>query len=310
MSNLISGLLIGGFFTYCYFSKHPDKAKKLATDVSWYVVSGYHKVSMWYGDTFVRKEDDEENIKIKKREIEMIKFHGYSNGNIVVRDINVEKVKYLVENHEVCFVGKEIGNKLYYKRFENVNDDFDEKEKSEEESGDEKSEKESGDEEKESGDEEKESGDEEKESGDEEKESGDEEKESGDEEKESGDEEKESGDEEKESGDEERIQDTIEEIEAEESMVPCVRHFLQVECVMGKEKYDIHEHISKYYITNNMIMDEIFMRYFMKHWYDVELDEDYKLKIIDKNVNLLTLEKNQKILLGKDDYIKLKTNIL
>ena len=283
MSNLISGLLIGGFFTYCYFSKHPDKAKKLATDVSWYVVSGYHKVSMWYGDTFVRKEDDE--VKIKKKETERIKFHGYSNGNIVVRDINVEKVKYLVENYEVCFVGKEIDNKLYYKRFENVNDDFDEKDKSEEENGDEKSEKESSDEEKESNDEKEESGDEKEESGDEKEES---------------------GDEKEESGDEERIQDATAEIEEEESMVPCVRHFLQVECVIGKEKYDIHEHISKYYVTNNMIMDEIFMRYFMKHWYDVELDEDYKLKIIDKNVNLLTLEKNQKILLGKDDYIKLK----
>ena len=85
-----------------------------------------------------------------------------------------------------------------------------------------------------------------------------------------------------------------------------MRHFLQVECIINKIKYDIHEHISKYYITNNVVMDEIFMKYFMKQWYDVELDEDYELKIIDKNINLVTLEKDSKILLGKDEYKKLK----
>ena len=258
MSNLIGGLLISGFFTYCYFSQHPDKAKKIVKDVSWYVVSGYHKVSMWYGDTFI----DGENTKFKKVKIEKVNFHGYSNGNIVVREINEEKMKDLVENYELCFVGKEIGNKLYFKRFENVNDDFDENEKSEEEN--EKSE--------------------------EENEKSEEENEKSEEESE------------KEESDDEKSQGEIEE----ESMIPCMRHFLQVECVMGKEKYDIHEHISKYYITNNVIMDEIFMRYFMKQWYNVELDEDYELKIIDKNINLVTLEKDYKILLGKNEYKKLK----
>jgi len=250
MSNLIGGLLIGGFFTYCYFSNHPDKAKKIATNVSWYIVYGYHRVTIWYEDAFVKEEDENsDKEKIKKEELEKVKFHGYNNGNIVVRNVTEEQIKDLVEKYEVCFVGKEIDNKLYFKRLEDVNDDFPEKEESEEEkSGEEESEEES------------------------------------------------------EEQSEEESEEESEEGNEEESMVPCVRHFLQVECVVGQEKHDIHEHISKYYITNNVVMDEVFMKYFMKQWYDVELNGDYELKIIDNNINLVTLEKESKILLGKDEY--------
>jgi hypothetical protein len=281
MSNLIGGLLLGGFFTYCYFSNHPDKAKKIVTDVSWYVVSRYHRVTMWYGDTFkIRVEEDlNENMKMKKKE--RVKFHGYSNGNIIVNNVNEEQMKDLVEKYEVCFVGKEIGNKLYFKRLENVNDDFEVKEESEEEKEEEEEEKSEEEEEEEKSEEE-----EEEKSEEEEEEKSEEEEEKSEEEK---------SEEEEESGE-----------EIDETMVPCMRHFLQVECIINKIKYDIHEHISKYYITNNVVMDEIFMKYFMKQWYDVELDEDYELKIIDKNINLVTLEKDSKILLGKDEYKKLK----
>ena len=47
---------------------------------------------------------------------------------------------------------------------------------------------------------------------------------------------------------------------------------------------------------------EVFMKYFMKHLYDVEINGNYELKIIDKNIKLLTLEKDSIIILSKDDY--------
>ena len=180
-------------------------------------------------------------------ELEKVKFHGYSNGNVIVHDVLEKEVNDLVENYELCFIGKEIDNKLYFKRLEYENDDFSEQENVKEEKEDSEEE---------------------------------------------GNEEKENTSEEKENS----------EVKNEEIIVPSVRHFLQVECIVGQEKYDIHEYISNYYVTNNIIMDEMFMKYFMKYWYDVEIDSDYQLKIIDKNISLVTLEKDSKILLDKDCY--------
>tara|TARA_Y100000816_G_scaffold211958_1_gene157520 strand:+ start:463 stop:1251 length:789 start_codon:yes stop_codon:yes gene_type:complete len=258
MSSLIGGLLISGFLTYCYYSNNPDKARQLATNVSWYIVSGYHRVTFWYEDTFktrVEEEDsDDENIKMNTGEIEKVKFHGYNNGNVIAHDVLENEVKDLVENYDLCFVGKEIDNKLYFQRLEYENDDFSEDEENVKEEKNEEDEK--------------------------------------NEEEESENSEEKNEEEESENSEEKK----------EESLVPCVRHFLQVECIVGQEKYDIHEHISKYYVTNNLIMDELFMKYFMKQWYDVEMDSSYELKIIDKNISLVTLEKGSKILLGKDEY--------
>ena len=44
------------------------------------------------------------------------------------------------------------------------------------------------------------------------------------------------------------------------------------------------------------------MNYFMKKWYSMDLDSDYKINIIDKNIKLLSLERNNSLLLTNDTY--------
>ena len=88
----------------------------------------------------------------------------------------------------------------------------------------------------------------------------------------------------------------------EEKLELCSRQFLQIELISGNEKVDIHEHISKYYVNNNVLFDEEFMNYFMKKWYNMELESDYKINIIDKNIKLLSLESENSILLTNDSY--------
>ena len=90
--------------------------------------------------------------------------------------------------------------------------------------------------------------------------------------------------------------------EDEENLDVCSRQFLQIELVNSNEKIDIHEHISKYYVHNNTLFDEEFMNYFMKKWYSMDLDSDYKINIIDKNIKLLSLERNNSLLLTNDTY--------
>ena len=267
MSNLIGSLLIGGFFTFCYISNNPEKTKKLVKNVSWYIVSSYHRVAIWYEDSFMGVKEDNENIKIEKQEIVKVELHGYNDNIVTINNVNQEQIKDLVKKYDLSFLGKEINNKIYFKRLENINEE-DESEESGDSGEDDSGEDDSGEESvnKEKVDEKEEKVDD--------------------------------GEEEK----EEEKEDEKEENVWEELMIPCARHFLQVEFISGEEKYDIHEHISKYYITNNVVMDEEFMKYFMKHWYDVEINSDYKLKIIDKNIKLVTLEKGSKVKLGKDDY--------
>lgn len=76
-------------------------------------------------------------------------------------------------------------------------------------------------------------------------------------------------------------------------LVVCPRQFLQVEFIMNNEKIDIHEHISKYYVEGNQLFDKNFLKYYMKLWYNVDIDDnDYKINIIDKDITLLSVEKD------------------
>lgn len=90
--------------------------------------------------------------------------------------------------------------------------------------------------------------------------------------------------------------------EDEENLELCSRQFLQIELINGNEKVDIHEHVSKYYVNNNVLFDEEFMNYFMKKWYNMDLESNYKINIIDKNIKLLSLESENSILLANDSY--------
>jgi len=57
-----------------------------------------------------------------------------------------------------------------------------------------------------------------------------------------------------------------------------------------------------FYLEGNVILDEVFLKWYCKRFYNVELESDYKLRIIDDNANFLNLDKNNMLLLNKNDY--------
>tara|TARA_B110000967_G_C18832627_1_gene534926 strand:+ start:177 stop:830 length:654 start_codon:yes stop_codon:yes gene_type:complete len=84
------------------------------------------------------------------------------------------------------------------------------------------------------------------------------------------------------------------------------RQFLQVEFENKGNKTDIHEYISKYYVDDNTIFDDIFVKYYMKKWYDNNEIDDYRLNIIDKNITLINLTGDDSIFFTNDSYLKNK----
>ena len=78
--------------------------------------------------------------------------------------------------------------------------------------------------------------------------------------------------------------------------------FIQIELKQNDRIYDIHEYISNFYIENNEILDKVFLEWFMKEFYSTKLEDNYELNIIDKEINIFKLKKDEKVILTKESY--------
>ena len=83
---------------------------------------------------------------------------------------------------------------------------------------------------------------------------------------------------------------------------PVESPFIQVELKQNDETLEIQEHLNYFYIENNVILDSIFLKWYMDYWFSVPLAEEYEVHIIDDNVNIFTLSPAQSILIQKDGY--------
>ena len=77
--------------------------------------------------------------------------------------------------------------------------------------------------------------------------------------------------------------------------------FLQVEISFGDKKIEIQDFLKNFYVQGNKF-DKTFFRWFMKYFYDVELENTWTLNIIDHSVNILKLTQNDVILLKDNKY--------
>jgi hypothetical protein len=214
---LYSILFSTGLLAATFFLINPVKFKLISTDISWYGVSTYHRVRLFYNDFFftepveVLKDYEEE-----EEEEEYLELEGLNKDGEIV-EFEKYKDDKLEEQVEILFLKCEKDGNFYYKKVED---------------------------------------------------------------------------------------ETIEELfDYELKTLP--RQFLQVELEDDKNKTDIHEHISKYYVENNVIFDEVFSKYYMKKWYNSEISSDYKVNIIDKNIQLLSFKNDTYLKLNDSSYEKL-----
>jgi len=79
--------------------------------------------------------------------------------------------------------------------------------------------------------------------------------------------------------------------------------FLQIEIEQDGKNTDIQDNLDFFFLENNKILDKTFLLWYLKFFYNYELKEDYKLHIIDSDVNVITLDNKQYIVLDKTNYI-------
>ena len=75
--------------------------------------------------------------------------------------------------------------------------------------------------------------------------------------------------------------------------------FIQVEIEQNNTRTSIQEHLEEFYLDNNKILDEDFLKWYLMYFYSMNFCDDYKLHIIDSDINIFTLEKNSYINLKK-----------
>ena len=71
--------------------------------------------------------------------------------------------------------------------------------------------------------------------------------------------------------------------------------FIQVELCQNEEKMSIHKKLEGFYLEDNTLLDESFLEWYVKTFYAIILDDNYKLSVIDSDVNMFKIEKGQRV---------------
>ena len=80
--------------------------------------------------------------------------------------------------------------------------------------------------------------------------------------------------------------------------------FISIEINLNSKTIDITKDIKPFYIINNTILDKTFVEWFLKTEKHIDLNnEEYIISIIDNNVNMIELKKDQYVFIkGKTEY--------
>ncbi len=77
--------------------------------------------------------------------------------------------------------------------------------------------------------------------------------------------------------------------------------FMQIEYKDSENKIEIQNDMLNYYIEGNKILDYDFVKFIMKENYGIDILDDYKIIILDENVKMLTIKKNEYVLVIDDE---------
>jgi hypothetical protein len=77
---------------------------------------------------------------------------------------------------------------------------------------------------------------------------------------------------------------------------------IQVQIEQFSKKTDIHEHLEHFYLNDNIILDEIFLKWYLYHFYGITLQNNYILHIIDDNINIFQMNNFEYLSLSTADH--------
>jgi hypothetical protein len=80
---------------------------------------------------------------------------------------------------------------------------------------------------------------------------------------------------------------------------------LQIELEQNGEKKEIQHNMKFFYFENNKVLDKEFLIWYLRYFYSTELEEQYKLCIIDSEVNMFDIDETKSInIINKDNKYK------
>jgi hypothetical protein len=91
---------------------------------------------------------------------------------------------------------------------------------------------------------------------------------------------------------------------------PSTVRFLDIMVLMNQEKYTIDFGINNFYIAGNILFDKVFIQWYLTTFFNVDLIDTYTCIIMDQNVNLITLDVTNYILLAMDSYSIVEANVI
>tara|TARA_Y100000389_G_scaffold171270_1_gene178842 strand:+ start:229 stop:582 length:354 start_codon:yes stop_codon:yes gene_type:complete len=94
-----------------------------------------------------------------------------------------------------------------------------------------------------------------------------------------------------------------EDITKNNNYIDCLKTYpkiLSITISLNNKEYNLK--LSEYYLVGNKILDYKFINWYFNYHYNIDDITDYKITIIDSDIKVYTLLKNNYILLGKDSF--------
>ena len=71
--------------------------------------------------------------------------------------------------------------------------------------------------------------------------------------------------------------------------------FLSVEIEQNNNRVAIHDKLKGFYIKGNMLLDKVFLKWYLEEFYSMNLEDNYKIHIIDSNIEMHKIQYDQSI---------------
>jgi len=103
--------------------------------------------------------------------------------------------------------------------------------------------------------------------------------------------------------DELKEDDTILQLKEKLENIENKKLFLNVQMIVDEKEYDLNNFVRKYCVTGNNILSIDFLKHILQDNLEIELEtEDYKINIIDKNIVMFDINKNNSISITEEGY--------
>jgi hypothetical protein len=85
------------------------------------------------------------------------------------------------------------------------------------------------------------------------------------------------------------------EISSELLFEKVTKPFLSVEVEQNNNRISIHDQLKGFYINGNMLLDKLFLKWYLEEFYGMNLEDDYKIHIIDSNIEMHKIQYDQSV---------------